>query len=234
MSKSSGSHKAEAAAYKEKKDFLVEQGSSRGGSGYVAPQLGTYTPTKSPSADSGWWKPVTYTSNGTNEVLASAANALIPTFSPDSAYNVGKWLGENFSDFSTYKDLAAPGTNQSDVSSMRRSFFSKDRAQQAAANLNAVQSSMGTTSDKMGSGYAFLQSTVALLDKYSGAEGGISRANYQAMMKEFDALTTGADSSYVELGRAFLNPTVNGNPLMETVQSGNSVKFGLANARLFE
>jgi hypothetical protein len=208
---------------------------SSGGGGYsYAPAVANYSSPATPSAGVEWWKPVTYTSNGTTEVLASSANALIPTFSPDSAYNVGKWLGENFGDFSTYKDLVSPASSQSDVSGMRRSYFSKARAQQAAANLSSVQSSMGASSDQMGSGYTFLQQTIALLDKYVSAEGGISRGNYTAMMKDFDELTKGADSSYVELGRAFLNPTANGNPLMETIVSGNTVKYGLANARLFE
>jgi hypothetical protein len=233
------SNKELAAAYKEQKDARMgisgspEAAPTENYSDYSRPQLASYNAPKAPSAGTEWWKPLAYTNNGTNEILANSANALIPTYSPDEATNIGKWLGENFSDFADYKNVQAPSAS-SNSSSLRKTFFSKDRASQASQNLEAMRGLVGAAPENMGSGYNFLLKTVALLDKYASAEGGISRANFAAMQSEFDELSKNADSAYVELGRAFLNPTSGGNPLMASVKVGNETKFGLANARLFE
>lgn len=196
------------------------------------PAMSSYVP-KTPTSNS-WWKPLTYKQSGSNEVLASSANALIPSLSETEGLSVGRWLGSNFQDFADYSSVATPATVMGDTSSERRKYFSKERAQSALADLDAVRTSMGASEENMGAGYAFLKKTVALLDKYAGTEGGISRANFKAMQDEFETLSDGVDSSYVSLGKTFVNPTTQGgNPLMETSINNGTTSFGLANSKLF-
>lgn len=210
---------------------LTRGGGGGGMAGGYAPALTEYSPPSKSTYD--WWKPVTYKGAGSTEILASAANALIPSYADTEATNIAKWLGENFPDFKSYANLPDKVASPSRVSETRRNMFSKARAQTALGNLAAMESAAGVTSSTSGPGYQFLKSVISLLDKYAGTEGGISRKNYDSMMDEFDSLSKSVDASYVELGRAFLNPTVNGAPLMESFRSNGRTSFGMANAQLF-
>lgn len=203
--------------------------SSESGGGYSAPTVTKYA-LRTPSNTS-WWQPLTYSNGGESEILASAANALIPTFASDEQLNIAKWLSTNFSDFQGYSS-ATQTPMSSDMSALRKQFFSKDRAQQALSNLDDMRMAMRRKSTDMGAGYNFLRNAINLLDKYSG-EGGISRGNYSALQADFAKLSEGVDSSYVELGRAFINPSVGGNPLMQSIRANGRDTFGTANTRLF-
>lgn len=200
-------------------------------SGYGVPQaLGTVSFTPStPGAD--WWKPLAYQGTGEAELLANTANALIPSFSSAEQVNVAKWLGQNFDDFKGY-DAAIAIPMSPDMSALRKQFFSKERAQNALRDLDTMRNAIGATEEQMGSGYAFLRKTLNLLDRYSG-EGGMSRGNYQSMMKEFEGLSSNVDNTYVELGKTLLNPTNNGNPLMGSIRANGRDSFGIPNTRLF-
>lgn len=200
-----------------------------GGGNSAGPSLTSFVPA-SPKAYS-WWKPVAYKGSGSTEILASAANALIPSYSDEEAVNIAKWLGENFPDFAAYTNIkASPVSN---VSGLRRSMFSKQRAQTALGDLMAMENAAGVPAGGGGTGYEFLKSSIKLLNKYAGEEGGMKRANFDSMMDEFDTMSKSADSSFVELARAFLNPSANGASLMQSFRSNGRTSFGQANARLF-
>ena len=209
---------------------------SAGRGTYVAPEgMTLYTP-QSPSSLS-WWRPLAYGSSGSNETLANSANALIPSFTDTEASSIGKWLGSNFTGFGYDKiseqETAANQRRTAPVSTsaLRRQMFSKERAQTALSNLASMEAASGSV--PVGSDYEFLKNTILLLDKYSNAEGGISRANYAAMMKEFGDISKSADSSYVELGRAIINPTVDGTPLIDTFKYNGRTNYGSPNKNLF-
>lgn len=198
----------------------------------VDPKKGTYGGIPTPSGTS-WWKPLAYANGGESEILASSANALIPSLGGDEQANIAKWLGNNFQDFSDYK-TATIAPMSGDMSALRNQMFSKDRAKTAISALDAMRIAMGVGEDKMGSGYAFLKKTAALLDKYGGdGKSGMSRANFQAMQSEFEGMLNGVDSSYQEIGRALINPSAGGNPLMQSSTFGGRTTFGTANSKLF-
>lgn len=195
-----------------------------------APTLTEYS-TESQIAD--WWKNVAYKGGGASELLASSANALLPSFAADDQNSVAKWLGQNFKDFADYEKVELERPTQSS-SELRNQFFSKERAQQALSDLEAMRTAMGTSEEQMGSGYAFLKKTISLLDKYGGdGTAGISRASFAAMIKEFEGLSGDADQSYVELARAFLNPSAGGSQLMQSFQANGRDTFGIPNTKLF-
>lgn len=213
-------------------------GDSGGGGGYITPTTVTYGPKpikggiQTPSSGLPWWKPLTYQGGGAAEILASSANALIPSLGGDEQANIAKWLGTNFSDFSSYSSLPSSSSGAMDAAAMRAKMFSKTRAQQAIDSLEMMRKASGATEEQMGAGYSFLKKTASLLDKYSG-EGGISRSNYIQMQSEFNSMLGGIEDSYQELGRAMLNPSVGGNPLMQSIRTNGRDSFGVANTKLF-
>jgi hypothetical protein len=223
---------------------------SAGGGGEVVASAGGYSPQASgvspaSSASAGqlvslnstspanaWWNGQAYKGGGESEILASSSNALIPHLASGEQQAIAKWIGDNFADFASYKTASITPTAIS--SDTRNSFFSKDRASQASASLVSMAAASGRQESDLGPGYAFLKKAIGLLDTYGGTVGnGMSRANYAQMQQDFTSLTAGIDSSYTELGRAFLNPSSGGNPLMTSaLQNGRSTS-GAPNARLF-
>lgn len=199
-----------------------------GGIGAGMPGTTTFTPA-TPGAE--WWKPLAYQGTGEAELLANTTNALIPSLSSAEQVNVAKWLGQNFDDFKSYETASAIPMS-TDMAAMRRQFFSKERAQSALRDLDTMRNAIGATEAQMGSGYSFLRKTLSLLDKYAG-EGGISRANFAAMNKEFEGISSGVDANYVELGKTLLNPTNDGNPLMGSIRANGRDSFGIPNTKLF-
>jgi len=190
----------------------------------------TFTPS---SPGSNWWKNLTYQGGGEGEILASSVNALLPTFAEDDAVNVAKWLGDNFKDFEGYKGATAEKSDKS-ASMYRNEMFSKARAKNALSNLESMRAASGRTESDMGPGYAFLKKTIALLDKYgSDGQNGMSRSSFSSMQNEFNALLSGVDDTYAEIGRSFLNPTQDSNPLMQSITAGGRNTFGIPNTKLF-
>jgi len=184
------------------------------------------------SPSTAWWKNQVYNGGGSDAILASTANSLIPYLASGEQQSIAKWIGENFSDFEAYKTATIPHTDASSTS--RNNFFSKDRAAQAKSTLEAMATASGRSVEDLGPGYSFLTKAIGLLDKYGGTTGnGMSRAAYAQMQKDFEELSTGVDSSYVELGRAFLNPSSGGNPLMKSTIYNGRTSSGAPNARLF-
>jgi hypothetical protein len=196
------------------------------GGGYTAPTAVSYN-VQTP-AGTEWWKPLAYQGGGQNEILAASANALIPSYSGDEQANITKWLATNFTDFNSYGEVKAP-TSVQDISGTRKAMFSRDRAKKAIDSLDAMRIASGATEDQMGAGYAFLKKSASLLDKYSIEGGGISKANFAAMQAEFENMLGGIDSSYQQLGRSLLNPSVGGNPLMQAKNA-----YRVPNTKLFE
>ena len=211
--------------------------------GGYSPQASVVSPASSASAGqlvslnstspaNAWWNGQVYKGGGESEILASSSNALIPHLASGEQQAISKWIGDNFADFASYKTASITPTAIS--SDTRNSFFSKDRASQASASLVSMAAASGRQESDLGPGYAFLKKAIGLLDTYGGTVGnGMSRANYAQMQQDFTSLTSGIDSSYAELGRAFLNPSSGGNPLMTSaLQNGRSTS-GAPNARLF-
>jgi hypothetical protein len=211
--------------------------------GGYSPQASVVSPASSASAGqlvslnstspaNAWWNGQVYKGGGESEILASSSNALIPHLASGEQQAIAKWIGDNFADFASYKTASITPTAIS--SDTRNSFFSKDRASQASASLVSMAAASGRQESDLGPGYAFLKKAIKLLDTYGGTVGnGMSRANYAQMQQDFTSLTAGIDSSYTELGRAFLNPSSGGNPLMTSaLQNGRSTS-GAPNARLF-
>ena len=231
--------KANADAWRGYKNSMVEADVDNGGgyssvaSGYADPKSsGQLVSLNASSPANAWWNGQVYKGGGESEILASTANSLIPYLASGEQQSIAKWVGENFSDFSAYKTASIANTNVS--SETRNNFFSKERAAQAASALENMAKASGRSTADLGPGYAFLSKAIGLLDKYGGTVGnGMSRASYAKMQEEFNAMTAGADSSYVELGRAFLNPSSGGNPLMTSSISNGRTTSGAPNARLF-
>ena len=184
------------------------------------------------NAAASWWKNQVYTGTGADSVLASSANALIPELASGEQRAISKWMGENFKAFSDYATASIGDTVSS--TQTRNYFFSKLRAVKAKANLEEMARAAGADPSALGPGYQFLVSVTGLLDKYGGDElNAMSRASYAQMQSEFDKLSSGVDSSYVELGRSFLNPTSQGSQLRSSYVASGRTQSGIPNSRLF-
>ncbi len=185
-----------------------------------------------PNASVAWWNNQAYTGTSADATLANAANALLPELASGEQQAIAKWMGENFNAFADYAKTAISNTQAS--TQTRNYFFSKARAAKTKANLESMAKAAGADASQLGPGYQFLVNVTGLLDKYGGDDlNAMSRASYSQMQADFDKMTSGVDASYVELGRSFLNPSSQGNPLRQAYTSNGRTMSGIPNSRLF-
>lgn len=153
-----------------------------------------------------WWINTAYTNPTQQQAFANAANAILPTLSPEDQRNMASYLATNFKDtFGAYANASfAPIPTQLDRE--RFEYINPQRGRAALDMLNRVQQAAGGSPGK---GYDYLRSALKLIGQYSTPGTPMTREQYQQFANAVKDLTSqaGGDlSAYSNLAQLFNLP----------------------------
>lgn len=177
------------------------------------------TPTTTPTGTStvpAWWINQAYTNPNEQQSFANAANAILPTLSPEDQRNLGTYLATNFKDvFGGYSNAAfAPIPTQ--LTTERNDYLNPQRASTALTLLDRMRQASGANESSMGKGYEFLKNALNLMNKYSTG-GPMTREQYDQFTSAVSALTSQAGkdiSAYGNLAQLFNLPSFTAGPIV--------------------
>ena len=178
-----------------------------------------YTPVPDPTKSGvpSWWINQTYLNPTTEEQrFANAANAILPTLSPEDQRSLGMYLANNFKDIYGGYANANFGPIPTKLTNERQTYLNPQRAQAALSLLDRMKAASGT--QNMGKGYDFLRNAVSLMTKYNTG-GPMTREQYNQFAAAVSALSSQAGkdiSAYSNLAQMFNLPTFSAGPLVST------------------
>ncbi len=162
-----------------------------------------------------WWNPNVYANPNSEQSFANAANAILPTLSPEDQRTMANYLATNFKDvYGNYANATfAPIPTQ--LTNERSTFLSPDRANAALGMLDRLKQASG--GKELGTGYEFLRNAVQLLTKYSNPGSPMTREQYAEFSNALKSMSAsmGSDvSAYKNLATLFNMPTFTAGPLV--------------------
>jgi hypothetical protein len=165
-----------------------------------------------------WWISKTYTNPTEEQAFANAANAILPTLSPEDAKSMGLYLATNFPDvYGGYANTTFGPIPSEMNSTIRKSFTSQERAGQALSLLERMRSASGKSDADMGKGYQFLKNSINLLTQFNTGKGPMTREQYAAFQTAVSNLAgqAGKDiSAYGNLAQMFNLPGFTAGPIV--------------------
>jgi hypothetical protein len=204
-----------------------------------------------------------WNSSAGTDTFSSSANALIPFLDKASASQTAQMLGNTYaSAFGSYlnnsqsqSNGAAPGTYEN--------LLSPGRASQALNTVTTMANASGQTPSALGPGYSYLSSILNGEQNYGGgAQGSMSRANYQQFTNMANSLATSLKSyaatqatdeaakgdsatkikdqqmlpAWEQLANSFAFPSIPGigTAPASTNKAGTKTTYGIPSTRLFE
>lgn len=163
-----------------------------------------------------WWIPTAYQTPDASQQFANAANALLPTLSPEDQRNIANYLATNHKDvYGSYAN-ASFAPIPTNTEGLREQYLNPSRAQAALGLLDRVQKAAGGTP---GAGYDFLRNALNLMSKYSSG-GPMTREQYAAFANavgDMSASAGNALSSYSNLAQLFNLPSFTAGQLVSNV-----------------
>jgi hypothetical protein len=169
-----------------------------------------------------WWINQAYANpQSEDQKFANAANAILPTLSPEDARNLGSYLATNFKDvFGGYANADfAPIPTQ--LTRERGDYLNPQRAQAALGLLDRMRQASGVPEAGMGKGYDFLKNALTLMNKYSSG-GPMTREQYDQFTSGVSALTSQAGkdiSAYSNLAQLFNLPNFTAGPIVSNASN---------------
>ena len=165
-----------------------------------------------------WWINKVYTNPTEEQAFANAANAILPTLSPEDAKSMGLYLATNFPDmFGGYANTTFGPIPSEMNSTIRNSFTSQERAGQALSLLERMKAASGKSDADMGKGYEFLKNSINLLNQFNTGKGPMTREQYAAFQTAVSNLAgqAGKDiSAYGNLAQMFNLPGFTAGPIV--------------------
>lgn len=172
-----------------------------------------------------WWVNQAYANPTEEQAFANAANAILPTLSPEDQRTMANYLAVNFKDvFGGYANAQfAPIPTK--LTNERFQYLNPDRANEALGILNRMKAATGGKG--MGKGFDFLVNAVNLLNRYSVPGGGpMTRekfAQFQNAIKSMTASMGGDISAYKNLAQMFNMPTFSAGPLVSNAANNKLI-----------
>lgn len=178
---------------------------------------GQYTPSTIPTTP-GWYIPKAYTNPTAEQAFANAANALLPSLSPEDQRTMANYLATNFKDvFGSYANAQfAPIPTK--LTTERQNYLNPQRAQWALDRLNKFATASG--SNDLGAGYDFLRNAVGLLTQYNS--GPMTREQYDQFQNEIKNMSASVGNNvkaYSNLAQMFNLPSFSAGPLVSNSQN---------------
>lgn len=165
-----------------------------------------------------WWINQVYTNPNDEQMFANAANAILPTLSPEDAKSLGLYLATNFKDvYGGYANTTFGPIPSAMNDTIRKSFTSADRAQQAVGLLDKMRAATGKSEADMGKGYTFLKNAINLLNQFNTTTGPMTREQYAAFQTAVGNLASQAGkdiSAYSNLAQLFNLPNFTAGPIV--------------------
>jgi hypothetical protein len=205
------------------------------GTGTGGPGGGPYTegnqgypgqpPTSPTSPTPPWWVNKAYANPTEEQAFANAANAILPTLSPEDQRTMANYLATNFKDvFGGYANAQfAPIPTK--LTNERFQYLNPARANEALGILNRMKAATGGKG--MGKGFDFLVNAVNLMNQYSVPGGGpMTRekfAQFQSAIKSMTASMGGDISAYKNLAQMFNMPNFSAGPLVSNAANSRLV-----------
>lgn len=173
-----------------------------------------------------WWINAAIQNPTTEEQkFANAANAILPTLSPEDQRTLASYLAQNFKDtFGGYAQAQFGEPPTEITGAVRNRFLSPQRAQTALVLLERMRQASGA--QEMGAGYDFLRNAVNLMNQFSTG-GVMTREKYQqfaAAVANLQKNATGDISAYGNLAQLFNLPSFSAGPLVSNTP--NNKLFG--------
>jgi hypothetical protein len=170
-----------------------------------------------------WWIGQAYQNPNANQAFANAANALMPTFSPEDQRNMGTYLATNFKDIYGGYANANFAPIPTEITGERQQYINPERVQSALTLLDRMREASGAGEDAMGKGYDFLKNALNLMNKYSST-GPMTREQYDQFTAGISALTSQAGTdirAYSNLAQMFNLPSFTAGPIVSNTPNTN-------------
>lgn len=153
-----------------------------------------------------WWINTAYTNPTAEQQFANAANAVLPSLSPEDQRNLGNYLATNFKDvYGGYANAQfAPIPTQ--LTNERQTYFDPSRAQATLNLLDRVQQVAG---GEPGKGYDFLKQALNAINQYATPGQPMTREQYGIFsnaIKDMTSQAGGDISAYSNLAQLFNLP----------------------------
>ena len=162
-----------------------------------------------------WWINNAITNPNEDQQFANAANALLPTLSPEDQRTLATYLSQNYKDvyggYATTQFSEAPTEMNADI---RKSYLNPQRAQLAVTLLDRMKNASGV--QNTGAGYDFLKNAINLMNQFSSG-GVMTREKYQQFQAAVSALGKNAGGNvgaYSNLAQLFNLPSFTAGPLV--------------------
>lgn len=166
-----------------------------------------------------WWIPQAYQNPNADQSFANAANAILPTLSPEDRRTMANYLATNFKDVFGGYATADMGMIPTKLGTERNEYLNPARAQTALNLLERVKTASGGAG---GPGYDFLKQAVNLMNQFSNQGSPMTREQYQLFQTAFKNLSQqqGKDlSAYTSLAQMFGLPSFTAGPLVSNAPS---------------
>lgn len=177
------------------------------------PESGATTASSAPS----WWNPTIYTNPNAEQQFANAANALLPSLSPEDQRNIANYLSSNFKDVYGGYANAALTPIPTNVAGLREQYLSPNRVQTTLSMLDRVQKAAGGTP---GAGYDFLRNALNLMNKFTTAGSPMTREQYEQFTNAVKDMTASVGNdlkAYSNLAQLFNLPSFTAGSLVSNV-----------------
>jgi hypothetical protein len=179
--------------------------------GPIGPPMSTAVPTM-PS----WWINSAIQNPQTDDQrFANAANALLPTLSPEDQRTLATYLAQNhkevYGGYANAKFDEAPTEMNAQI---RKNFLNSDRANLAVNLLDKMRTASG--GGEMGAGYDYLKNAVNLMNQFTTG-GAMTREKFQQFQAAVAALGKNAGpniGAYANLAQLFNLPSFSAGPLV--------------------
>lgn len=154
-----------------------------------------------------WWLSTAYSNPNEQQAFANAANAILPSLSPEDQRTLATYLATNFKDaYGTYADAKfAPIPTQ--LTGERNQYLDPTRVQNVTNILTRMQAAAGGKS--LGVGFDYLKNALNLMNQYNTPGMPMTREQYAQFQNGMKALNAsmGSDvSAYKNLATMFNMP----------------------------
>jgi hypothetical protein len=168
-----------------------------------------------PNPPSWWINQAIQNPTTPEQQFANAANAILPTLSPEDQRTLASYLATNYKDvYGGYADAQFSEAPTELDANWRKAFLNPERAQLAVSLLDKMKTAAG--GGEMGAGYDYLKNAVNLMNQFS--TGGVMTrekyAQFQAAVAALGKNATGELSAYGNLAQLFNLPSFSAGSLV--------------------
>lgn len=192
--------------------------------GVPLPTMDTSIPSNAPlnTGAPNWWISQAYANPNEQQAFANAANAILPSLSPEDQRTLATYLATNFKD--VYGSYANPNNQFAPIPTstegLRNQYLNPQRVQNTLAILDKMRAA--TPGANLGAGFDYLTNALQLMTKYSTPGSPMTREQYNQFSAAIKALnaSTGSDiSAYKNLASMFNLPSFTAGPLVSNDQN---------------